>query len=383
MRALRTGAGVLLLLVGIPLLFGAVGLWLIHAHRGPDGSFAATLDPVPTDGYALVVPDVDRLLRQDAPFVRGGQTTLRIEARVDRGSAFVGLAPTEAVTRYLAGVRFQQIDEVKLTRGRLPVRLSPDTAAPPSGQPVASPPPPTDQPFWLVRSSSEPIGADSAIDWTPSAVRGERLALVVMSADGMSPVRVGLRASITVAWLKSTAWGVLVLGVVLLIAGLALLCWRERPREFVYVVGWGPPVQRVGASRRAGVAAGKGVPPTAKAAAGTSAAGSSSLAGMPSARPAVDLRLDYQRSCEEQSGPSGRDEPRGRRGRDEQPRVGWRPNPERSVDPERLTKPASGSRPGSGSRPQPGSRPGSQPMPEWPPTRGEPAGFPWLAGPRH
>lgn len=224
MRVVRTIVGVLVLLVALPMLLAGAGLWAALSHRDRSGAFAATVDVPAVDGYALVVADLDALLRKDAAFARGGDTGLRVTARTPDGPAFVGLAPAPAVARYLAGVAYSELTEVKLTRGRLPARLRPmpGTVAPPST--------PAAQAFWL----------DTQVRWTPSAVRSQHLALVVMNPDGSAPVRMTLRAAVVPGWLPSTTWGVLVLGAMLLGLALVVLCWPERRREVVYVLESGP-----------------------------------------------------------------------------------------------------------------------------------------------
>ena len=81
MRFVRMIAGVLLLVVGIPALFAGGGLWLVTRHADPGGAFAARFETVRTPGHAVVVTDVDGLLRQEAPFARTAQTRLRLDAR--------------------------------------------------------------------------------------------------------------------------------------------------------------------------------------------------------------------------------------------------------------------------------------------------------------
>jgi hypothetical protein len=231
MRAMRTVVGLLGLLVAVPVLLVGIGLWTVQSYRDPAGAFSASIDPIEASGYAVVVPDVDALLRRDAAFARGGRTVLRVTARTAAGPAFVGLAPAEAAGRYLDGVPYTQLTEVKLTRGPLPVRL---TALPGTAQP---PTPPAAQPFWI----ASPTASTDWVEWTPSAVRGQHLALVMMNVDGTAPLRVELRAAVTAGWLPSTTWGVLVLGALLLAVALGTLCWPARPREIVYVVDPGAP----------------------------------------------------------------------------------------------------------------------------------------------
>jgi hypothetical protein len=224
MRVLRVLLGVVAILVALPLLLGGVTLWAAMQHRAADGSFTAPLAPIPTTGYAVVVPDVDALLRQEAPFVRGGDTTLRFTAGTPTGAAFIGLAPRAAVERYLAGVETSQVTGIRLARGGLPVTMvtRPGTARPPS--------PPIDQTFWVVSSSS------GTLYWSPSQVRSQQLALVVMAPDGAPPGEVSATAAMTPRWLDPTAWGLLILGTVAFLIGMVLLFWPRRHREIVYIV---------------------------------------------------------------------------------------------------------------------------------------------------
>ena len=223
MRVLRVLLGVVAILVALPLLLGGVTLWAAMQHRADDGSFTAPLAPIHTGGYAVVVPDVDALLRQEAPFVRGGETTLRFTARTTSGPAFIGLAPRAAVAHYLAGVGSAEVTRVRLARGGLPVTLT----AQPGGAP---PSPPIDQTFWTVSSSS------GTLFWSPSSVRGERLALVVMAPDARPTGDVSASAAMMPRWLDPTAWGLLILGTVAFLIGMVLLFWPRRQREIVYVV---------------------------------------------------------------------------------------------------------------------------------------------------
>lgn len=228
-RVVRAVIGTGLLLVGLPLLLAGGALWFGMQHQDPAGGYSASLAPVPTDGgYAVVASDVDALLRREAPFTRSGQTTLRLTARTATGPAFVGLAPPADVARYLAGVPHTRVDRVRLARGPLPVVTTPvDGAAQPAAGPDA-------QSFW--RTSSQ----TGTLEWSPSELRGERLALVVMDPQAQAPVRVELAARVHPQWLGSTTLGLLVLGTLLLLVAVVALAWPSRPREIVYVV---PPAQ--------------------------------------------------------------------------------------------------------------------------------------------
>ncbi len=222
-RVLRVLVGVVAILIALPLLLGGVVLWAAMQHRADDGSFTAPLAPMHVSGYAVVVPDVDALLREEAPFVRGGRTTLRFSAGTSAGPAFIGLAPRAAVERYLGGVPHADVSQVRLARGGLPVTLSPVAG---TGRPAT----PTDQSFWLVSSAS------GTLFWSPSGLRGEQLSLVVMTPTGVAPGEVRASAAMLPRWLDPTTYGLLILGTVAFLIGMVLLFWPRRHREIVYVV---------------------------------------------------------------------------------------------------------------------------------------------------
>lgn len=227
-RVVRTVCGALVLLVGLPLLLAGGTLWLAMQHRDDAGGYTASLTGISSDGYAVVASDVDALLRQQVPFARAGQTTLRLSARTDSGPAFVGLGRAPDVASYLAGVPYTQLNEVRLARGPLPVVTEPVDGD-------AAPASPAAQSFWLASSD-----ASGAVEWEPSDLRGQRLALVVMDREPATPVTVQLTAQLRPAWLEPTAWGLLALGTVLLLVAVAAIAWPVRGREIVYVV---PPAQ--------------------------------------------------------------------------------------------------------------------------------------------
>ncbi|MEV6924163.1 hypothetical protein AB0M46_06570 [Dactylosporangium sp. NPDC051485] len=285
-RLVRAGVGALLLLIAVPLALAGGGLLLAMEHRAADGTFTARLEPIRTGGSAVVVPDVDALLRADAPFARGGQTTLSLSARGSGGPLFIGLGPDEDVERYLAGVDRSRLSRVRLSRGSLPVDLSPEPvrlartnapAAPASPINPASPanpaitggdalpadgaqaggPPaepdatqpepepgttrtakaqiaspantrPADLPFWLARSEQKAGAAE--LTWSPSAMRGRHLALVIMRADATPGIDAAVTARLAPAWLGPTTGGLLMLGSALFVLALITLAWPPARR---------------------------------------------------------------------------------------------------------------------------------------------------------
>src|SRR5919202_364540 len=154
MRVLRTILGLLLLIIGLPALLVGAGLWAAMQHRDAGGAFSGELQHTVTPGYAVVVPDADRLLRTDAPFTRAGNSRLRLTAYTPDGPAFLGIAPANAVARYLGEVPRQVVTSVDIGTGTLPV------ATERIGGTRAPAVVPGNQSFWLK-------AATGGLDWHP------------------------------------------------------------------------------------------------------------------------------------------------------------------------------------------------------------------------
>ncbi|WP_239561412.1 hypothetical protein [Micromonospora luteifusca] len=235
MRFVRAIVGVLLLVVGIPALLAGGALWLVTRHADPDGAFAARFETIRTPGHAVVVTDLDRLLRQAAPFTRTGQTLLRLDARTADGPAFLGLAPTAEVRRWLESVPHASVRRVTLAQGPLPVRLDPagPTAggpADPAGSPAGAVPlSPLGRASWLRQG----IGS---LEWSADDLAGEPMSLVVMRPDGGADLTLDLRAEVQAGWTGPATWGLLATGVLLVVCALLLLLRPLRPREVIFVV---------------------------------------------------------------------------------------------------------------------------------------------------
>ncbi|MFI7576289.1 hypothetical protein [Micromonospora sp. NPDC049497] len=225
MRFVRALVGTLLLVVGISALIAGGALWQLTRHADPGGTFAARFETVHTPGHAIVVTDVDALLRTEAPFARAGSSLLRVAARTPDGPAFVGLAPTDEVRRWLDPVAHAEVRRVALSRGPLPVRLEP---AGPATASVAAVPP-VGRPFWV----REGMGA---LEWSPRDLAGRQLSLVVMRPDGRADVTLDLRAEWRSGWTSPAMAGLLTGGALLVVLAILLLLRPVRPREVVFVV---------------------------------------------------------------------------------------------------------------------------------------------------
>jgi hypothetical protein len=238
MRFVRVLAGMLLLTIGLPALLVGGSLWTVLQHRDVSGGFSGALERADTPGQALVVTDLDALLRRDAPFARVDGTRLRITAQTTDGPAFLGLAPAAEVANYLRPAPYTTVDRVAVASGPLPVRTNqvtpaqdagpaPDRLPGPTTAPVVAAP--REQSFWVRQG----LGG---LDWAATDVRGQRLSLVIMHPDAQARLAVDLRAEVRSGWLDPAAWGLLAGGTVLIVLAVVILSWPVRPREVVIVV---------------------------------------------------------------------------------------------------------------------------------------------------
>ncbi|SCE76570.1 hypothetical protein GA0070618_0754 [Micromonospora echinospora] len=224
MRFARALAGMLLLVIGIPALVAGGALWFVAHRADPDGGFRARFEPVTTTGHAVVVTDLPDLLRRDAPFVHVGANRLRLTADTTEGPAFLGLAPTAEVQRWLGDAPRASLIRVVVARGALPARVEPAGDA----EPVDPAPGPVGRPFW----TREGIGV---LEWTPSEFGDQPLSLVLMRPDGRAGLTLDVRAELRPGWLTPARWA-LPAGGALLVALALLLLRPPRPREVVFVV---------------------------------------------------------------------------------------------------------------------------------------------------
>jgi len=267
MRFVRLAAGILLLAIGLPVLLAGATLWTVAQQRSPNGGFGGPLERVETQGHAVVVPDLRALLRRDAPFVQAGRSGMRIIARIGSDPAFIGLAPAAEVATYLSETSYARIDRVSVTRGVLPVEVTPTEGRAASAH-VANPererePGGSAGPDPERLPAAARVGLPGAqslwvrygvgvLDLTADDVRGHRLSLVVMRPDARPGIVADLRAEIRPGWLEPVAWVLVAVGGLFALLGIVLLARPIRPREVVFVV---EPDQVPAFAARLGIAA--------------------------------------------------------------------------------------------------------------------------------
>ena len=215
-RVIALVVGILLLLPGIGLtVAGGLLLWADGPARNDDGFLYSASDSFSTSGYAITSASIDLATGANWLPVSSALGTAKVQVTgAHGGDVFVGIARVADTTDYLGGVDRTIVTD--LGSGSAPAI---HTGA---GEPTTAP---GEQTFWAAQASGP---GTQTLTWTPSA---GSWTLVVMNADGSAGVSVDARVGATAPALGGLAWGVLVVGVVLLLLGVLaiVLAVRRRP----------------------------------------------------------------------------------------------------------------------------------------------------------
>ena len=108
--------GILLALVGFPLLLGGLGLgWAMATQRDDDGFFSTPTEQLTTETVALSSKVVN--LGGAGPddwWADRDLATVRLSARSEGARAvFIGIAPSADVARYLGSASYDEISELR------------------------------------------------------------------------------------------------------------------------------------------------------------------------------------------------------------------------------------------------------------------------------
>ncbi|WP_406831037.1 DUF4389 domain-containing protein [Pedococcus sp. KACC 23699] len=204
-------AGSLLGLISLGVLTGGAALLVIdHAMRDGTGFVTSSARSVNSSGYAVAVTS---MVIETSP----GDSTLPSRALGDvrlrvsptgPGAVFVGIGPTSAVQRYLAGVA-RTVPAAGWADGR-------DIAGHAPSQP------PTALSIW--NASAVGTGPQT-LTWTP---RSGDWAVVLMNADGSAGVNADVDVGARLPWLGAVGVVGLVAGLVLLVGGVTLVAVATR-----------------------------------------------------------------------------------------------------------------------------------------------------------
>jgi hypothetical protein len=219
LRVAAVVAGSTLALVAFLLLLAGAGLRWVDGHKDRDGFLTTSTERFHTQAYALATDDLDIDARGAGWLVdTDSYGKVRLRATSNDGKAvFVGIAPTDAVRRYLSDTAYSSVTDIDAA----PFRAS---YVDHSGS--ARPGAPAGQGFWA--ASAQGAGPQT-VTWD---VRHGNWSVVVMNADGSRGVDAGVSAGADVPILSALGWSALGVGTLLAAtAGGLLFLGIRRPRE--------------------------------------------------------------------------------------------------------------------------------------------------------
>lgn len=218
-RTVATVAGAILVLLSIGLLVvGGTLLWVHGTRRDVAGFYTTPTTRVATAGYAVTF-DAQLGSVNWTPADLLGDIRVRATAEGDR-SLFIGVAPRDEVTTWLAGVAHDRLTTLSL--GPVASRTQWISGGHAIGLPTA-------QTFWV--ASSHGTGTQSLV-WTP---RAGDWSVVLMNTDAARGLAVSADAGVSStillpAGLTAGAIGLLLLAVATLLLVLGLGGWGgQRP----------------------------------------------------------------------------------------------------------------------------------------------------------
>jgi hypothetical protein len=214
--------GVVLLLPALGLLLGGGVLLALDLGERTDGHVFSETDDFSTAGFALTSENIALSTGADWVPLSAALGTARAEVTSTAGSdVFVGIAPVDEGAAYLDGVARSVIDDLGTTAD--------DERFVDGGPPAGTP---GEQDFWVAQASGP---GTQQLDWEPA--EGDWL-FVVMNADASAGVAIDARVGATFPALTGLAWGLLGVGVLLLVISVLLLVLSLRDRPARYA---GPP----------------------------------------------------------------------------------------------------------------------------------------------
>ena len=213
MRAFLVILGALVALLGAGCAASGFGT---YRAVDADGYISSDAGHVETATGAFVVRTSEVEDRSDDDGFREGRVRIRVGAeREDGGAVFIGIGRSDEVDEFLRGTSFELIEAVEFNPLRLEGLIRPGT-----GMSVS----PVGRSTWV--SSTAGTGRQE-LDWP--VARGEHT-LVVMNAEGSPGVALQADMGVKFPYLRGFGIGLMVFGVVLLIAGACLVILPLRHR---------------------------------------------------------------------------------------------------------------------------------------------------------
>lgn len=203
--------GTLAALMGMGLLTAAGAVGWVNFQQRDNGYFTTPTERYDVATRAITSPGLNVLVDEELPAVLPMDSAGRVLLRGFAASGqqiFIGIGPQEDVARYLANVRHSELTKVDFSPFRVQYREVPGDAVPAA---------PGTQTFWS--TSAQGTGTQQ-IEWD---LRTGRWAMVVMNADGGTPVSVDLQAGVRSDLLWPVFIGLLISGIALLVVGVPLI----------------------------------------------------------------------------------------------------------------------------------------------------------------
>ena len=214
-RFLLVTTGVLTLVAGLGGAGAGAGLlWANATQRDATGYFTTSTETFESGGSALT-STVDFAMNPGPSdwLSINPLGTVRVRADVASGDTFVGIGATTSVQRYLSGVAYDRVTDVKV----LPFRAVYQSV---SGQRV--PASPVTEAFWVTSASGSGV---QQVTWRPTS---GKWTLVVMRADAAPGVVARVSVGTNTGLVAPLGIGLGVVGVLLLLAGAAMLAMAVR-----------------------------------------------------------------------------------------------------------------------------------------------------------
>jgi hypothetical protein len=212
-RIVSAVIGGVLVLLSLGLLGGGGAAWAAAAHRH-GGYVDLGTQSYRTGSHALASQPLELYTATGAWDVARsliGTVRLRVTSTQGGTPVFVGIAPAAAAYRYLSGVSYATVAG--------PVQGHPSYLGHAGGAPAV---PPGQAGVWAVRAAGPGTQTRS---WP---VTSGNWTFVVMNADGSAPVSVTVNGAATVPLLTGAAAGLLIAGMVILLAGALLIAVPAR-----------------------------------------------------------------------------------------------------------------------------------------------------------
>jgi hypothetical protein len=213
----RTGAVVALVVGGLAALLAFVLLagagtllWASHYKTDDDGFYTSTTHTYSTPTRALTTENLDAATGVPG-WLDASDHLGRVRIDPQGTGAFVGIAHTRDVNRYLDGVAHDEISDVDLDPFKIETARRPG-----EGRPAM----PAAQTFWSATSTG-----GRTLDWK---VRKGQWSVVTMNADGSPDVRVQAKVGAKVPLIRTLGWGLAIPGVLLGAAAVAFVAIGAR-----------------------------------------------------------------------------------------------------------------------------------------------------------